>query len=198
MKCNKKFLLPDFIQGKLSQIESTILREHIDKCKICTYEYKNLKSILNKLENENQKEPDETYWINLLPNIYQKISSKKFNYYQKYFPQIVGSAVILIFIALLIVKLFNYNWYNEEFPKNAEILTLLDSVDQDGIFLYNENNISDKYAYNNSDDFVLKSIILTSNNVEELYKENITIHELKDEELNYLLSYLNEEKKYKR
>ncbi|RCK72071.1 MAG: hypothetical protein IGBAC_0663 [Ignavibacteriae bacterium] len=196
MKCNKKYLIPDFIQNKLSPLDAETLKGHMEQCKTCTDEYKNLKKIFNKLAAEKHTEPDEIYWINLLPNIHKRINMGNFDFYIKYVPQIIVSAAILLIVSLLMIKLYDNFEYDQNIQENAEIVALIDSSYQDLLYDYGSDSVSDNY--NSLDKFVLKNIILTSNNIEELYKEEISISELKEEEVNELLTYLSEEKIYKR
>lgn len=193
MKCKYKYLLPDLLQEKLTQADFNIINEHLKSCAECRREYVQLSELFNKLKIEKLVEPDERYWINLPIKIRSRIELKNISSITRYVPQLAISISAILIFSLVIFKIITSLSTNVEINTKTELDALLDSINQTELLEYEENivNNSNELEIKNADEFVIKSIILTSNNIDDYYLENVGINSLRDEEIKYLLSYLN-------
>lgn len=194
MKCKKKYLIPDLIQNKLTQDELDIMKEHLNSCKVCSNEYLQLTELFGILKDQKQSEPSDSYWINLPVRIRSKIESKNVGFIRKYIPELAFSISVIAIFTVLIFKLFNNLNYETYINTDTELVSILDSIDKSDLLDYEENIINNniEHDHKNGDEFVIKNIILTSNGIDEYIFENVYVNTLKEEEIKYLLTYLNQ------
>ncbi len=194
MKCKYKYLLPDLLQNKLSQSDFNIITEHLKSCDECRNEHRQLDELFNIMKVEKQPGPNNSYWIYLPTKIKNKIESKKVNPLIRYIPQLALSTSVIIIFSIFIFQLLDFLSTDKNINTTTELVSIIDSVDQSDLLDYVVSTIdsSNELDVNNVDEFVLKNIILTSNGIDEYYLENVNVHSLKDEEIKYLLSYLNQ------
>lgn len=195
MKCKNRYLIPDFIQNKLSQSENDFFAEHIKICNTCKYEYSKLLDVFQIIKDQKENVPDDLYWNNLLPKIHERINSKKTFNPLNYLPQTTVVAVSVLIISLLLMKLSdNFVDYNQKIFTDYDTAQVLDSFEE--ILYYDQTILSEEMPNdsNNVDKFVLKNILLTSNNVEGFDDEIDALYQMDDDKVKSLLTYLNEER----
>lgn len=174
-----KLLIPDYITGSLSEDESLMVKDAIDKSSELKELYIDMKNAFEFTDSVKFEEPAAQYWNNLLPKIHQKIDEREqqslaknpMSYLWKILVPV--AAVVLIFII-----------YRISFVSGPEIT-------QNEEKIYKQENTEAK-------DTVKKEIesVQTEKNLEpEISKENTVIkktHRIKKNDIKHPENYAHE------
>ena len=133
-----KLLLPDYINGKLNEYESNIIRDSISKSSELRKLYNEMKAANEFIGSINFPEPGDDYWSGLLPEIHRGIKNKKTGPHNRIrdfviFPYYAYAAAAAI---LFIVSIWQWNnIYKFIFTDKPVIISQADTI----------NNTSDRY-----------------------------------------------------
>ena len=150
MKCEERFYdYIDYVKGKLPLNITLEIDKHILSCNKCKEEIKNIKSFTLTLDNFNIKEPDEGYFVNLVPIINEKIESKKRKLYNEKYSVILSIVSVIIFAVTLV---FTYGVSNTQISTQTFVGDeLISSIDNYTLFSYTtyddtDNNVQQIFA----------------------------------------------------
>ncbi|MBI5020169.1 MAG: zf-HC2 domain-containing protein [Ignavibacteriales bacterium] len=106
MKCQEvMILLPEYFRGKTSEKETADISAHIHTCSSCQVESIQVQAMVDSINKEKSWEPDSFYWINIIPNIHNRLERKQNrSTYEKILRFIMPvAATMSIFIIVLTV-----------------------------------------------------------------------------------------------
>ncbi len=195
MDCKKiKFLLPDYISGNIPENNKDEIVNHLQVCNTCKKDYIEISEILNTLGSEKLQHPSDSYWINLVPNIHNRLKEKSSTFPEKLIKFASIPLLAAVIAIIIIVRIFNYPLENFEtgYAEKTNLNEIVKELDYNDYGLLNLN--SDFPVDGNSfDKFAIKEILaLTENENTDLININITINTLNDREVNKLITLLDE------
>jgi hypothetical protein len=72
-----RYLLPDFVSNRTDEQENKSVQEHLQRCSSCSEEVLVLKQTFEAVASSGPSIPSETYWINFLPRLHDRLSDGK-------------------------------------------------------------------------------------------------------------------------
>jgi hypothetical protein len=146
MSCEERFYdYIDYVKGKLPLDISLEIDKHVLSCDRCKEEIENIKSFSLTLDNFNVKEPNENYFIKLLPIINERIANKEKIKFENVTYNMLFSVVSVIIFAVILI--FTYNISNTQIPTetfaNYDIELSIDNYNLLGYTTYEniDNNV---------------------------------------------------------
>jgi hypothetical protein len=201
--CNEvKKLLPDYLEGTLTDDEMSFVAQHLHECKDCPKELQSLQALLTQLEARNVKAPPEYYWTTLLPRIHQRIEERKKRRLPVWVPRFVFpmvGAALLVVIAIQVFSPERETVWTETGIRN--VLQEMDSTElqQVNIAMYLDNNYANGMNPLSSDTEMLKEMVndLNITTAFPAYEQNgatefTEMDNITDEEADLLLDHLDQ------
>ena len=146
-----KYLLPDYVQGTISDDDISLVAQHLHECKDCPRELKSLQELYARLESRTESSPAASYWATLLPRIHERIDERKKHYVPRWAPRFVFPLAAAAVIVLVAIRLFSPSAGMPEMTRLStgtgvrEILQQMDSTEVQAIrseFLASNNLIT--------------------------------------------------------
>lgn len=78
MKCREvDFLLGEYYENSLDLNERKMVEKHLGECENCRLRLKEMEQTYQLLEKESIPQPEESFWVNFLPEIRARIEKKQ-------------------------------------------------------------------------------------------------------------------------
>jgi len=117
MKCKDlQYDYVDYIKGMLSEEEKSRIDEHLSNCPRCRVEIEKMKNVSVVLDNYKVTEPGENFFINFIPALNLKISTRKENRIFKKaanFALSFSTVLSVIILMVILVKTGNHNFTSD-------------------------------------------------------------------------------------
>lgn len=188
MLCKKvKYNLPDFFKSRLSEAENQQIAEHLKLCLMCKGELVSIEATFKKFDSENISEPSSTYWINLLPQIHNRIAESEKPKFAEWIARTSLPAIAAVVAVLLVIKVFQFDGASNE-NINSFISSLNENEIADLELRY--SNLNDQIFGSNDDSNTIKNLLDTiavSGSNGYLYQ---SLHSLDEKDIDDLLAIL--------
>jgi arsenate reductase-like glutaredoxin family protein len=204
MKCKDvKCLLPEFTEDILSSDDKIIVSQHLDNCRNCSAEYRQVVGLYARLKIDSPTNPPESYWNNLIPRIHKRIDSKPKNALEGLFAKISIPAAAALLALFVVIHMFSVDTVKIQpvFSNQTELNGIINELTiKDVESLSNEEmnllTSLDQKEDNGSDKYVLNKILNEQKSVVESDYVNVesALKIMDDDELNKLISYLDQSK----
>ena len=192
MKCEERcYDYIDYVKGKLPLDISLEIDKHILSCNRCKEEIENIKSFSLTLDGFHIKEPNENYFINLLPILNKRIENKERIKVENITYNMLFPIVSIIVFAVVLVFTYNVSntqistetFANYDIELSVDNYTLLAYTNYENIDNNVERNVTEAIAgllFNDQEDWFLS-------------QENVKsyVADFSDDELDNVIDKLN-------
>ena len=77
MNCKKfQYAIPDFVQGKISGTEKTLMENHLAVCSSCRQEAEDFRTLFAEIGQETAWKPSGNYLATILPRVHERLDKK--------------------------------------------------------------------------------------------------------------------------
>ena len=105
MKCkNIQKLLPDFVQGRSSDREAGMIRDHLSQCHTCLNEAQELAQLTTDLSQLRLPAPSAAYWNSLLVNIHERLDERSARMMPEWVTRFVAPAAATLVLMLVLLS----------------------------------------------------------------------------------------------
>jgi hypothetical protein len=204
MKCKDiKYLIPEFIEDKLSYEERLIVSSHLDNCTNCFAEYTQIESLYGRLKDGTTFQPPQQYWNNIIPLIHQRIGNHSRKLFVNLYTKVSIPTAAAILILLIVIRFYSGSTKDNEHPsnRNTELSNMVnelatknvDSMTAEEISLVDFVELKDN---DQSDRYVIKKILKEQKNVVESDYVGVesALQVMDDNEIIKLITYLDQAK----
>ncbi len=170
-----KFMLPDYISGKLNDVEKVLVEKVLKESAEVREFYNEMKETFDFVSSVQYKEPEPQYWNSLLPRIHDKIHSRESKGFSwdkiasMWKALVPIAAIILIALIYYIVKPSNIQLTEEKKIEQVKKDTLKDENNDS-----KENIKQEKVSDNKNADNVTKEQNKFEKNNNNVVKKNST------------------------
>ncbi len=202
MRCKEiKYLLPEFVEHKLPPEEKMTISQHLESCRNCSTEFRQIIDLYARLENEPTNLPPQSYWNNLIPLIHSRIERKSGRLYKGLLAKFSIPVAATILAIVVLVRVFTgispeaQPVYNTQSVLN-NIITELNASDITNMSVEELKLLSylEQKDDNGTDSYVIKKILNDQNSVVESDYVGVesAVRIMNDDEINKLISYLDQ------
>ena len=196
MKCDEiKYQLPDFVRGKVSDVERATILEHLGSCQSCAADEELFRTVQQRIEKEIEWMPDKQYWVNLLPQIHSRIENKNpspiFSWLIKFaLPAAAAIAFIFVTLEYLPVTLDNSKIFQSEIAQLPES-ELQDYAEQQSVV----GLLETKMQFNGTtsvteDKIILKQLVKEEKHPTSIIDDDALIDNINDEYAEKIVSII--------
>lgn len=132
VKCRKvKKMILDYIDGNVSNAESTFIRQHISECDSCRREFESYSKLFDLIDNVSKIDyPPESVWKNFVSDLHTRIEkealseyvhSQRHQSYMKWGWVSVAVASVIFFIFSLSLEFHSSPLLEQDQIKNTQI-----------------------------------------------------------------------------
>ena len=122
MKCKElKYDYLDFLKGKVSEELKSQIEKHLEECVKCKEEIDKMRVLSRELDNYKVELPDNTYFINFIPKLNERLDvnkiknkSKKALNYALSFSTLLSIVLVLFFLSQIGYKELPYSISNNK------------------------------------------------------------------------------------
>lgn len=202
MRCKEiKYLLPEFVEHKLPPEEKMTISQHLESCRNCSTEFRQIIDLYARLENEPTNLHPQSYWNNLIPLIHSRIERKSGRLYKGLLAKFSIPVAATILAIVVLVRVFTgispeaQPVYNTQSVLN-NIITELNASDITNMSVEELKLLSylEQKDDNGTDSYVIKKILNDQNSVVESDYVGVesAVRIMNDDEINKLISYLDQ------
>jgi hypothetical protein len=112
-----------FDEGSLDKLPEELQR-HIDQCPNCQDTYYELTKLRGTLAAMPEKQPDEAYWVNYLPKLWQRmeqVPAKVSGRNLAWVPSLAMAALFMILLLTSPAQIAPPTWYTAQIPETSEL-----------------------------------------------------------------------------
>jgi hypothetical protein len=200
-------LLPDFIEGTLSEVDHASVKEHLVNCTVCFSEYEELQRIFVLLKQGYIPEPDRSYFTNLLPRLRQR-QNEKFLFWRlvrgKTMRLVLPLSAMAMMVLMLVLLPFRMNNADDSTGLRNLICNMPNdelsdvAVEQDKTSLVAESHelASAIVSEHLNKDHIIKEALLNDAGTEILSNTELekVVEEFDSDQVDHLLAQLGERK----
>lgn len=210
MKCKElKYDYLDFLKGKVSEELKSQIEKHLEECEKCKEEINKMRVLSRELDNYKVELPDNTYFINFIPKLNERLDvnkiknkSKKALNYALSFSTLLSIVLVLFFLSQIGYKELPYSISNnknivEKTNNNVETPTI-EEIEPSVINYENYETgsliqkIKNKELIERKATQLLASAVIDEHGDEFFSRENLSsfIEDLSDEEVDNVINNL--------
>lgn len=190
--------LPDYLRGKLSDQEMSLVALHLHECKDCPNELASLQQLYDRLDAIEVDEPHEQYWQTLLPRIHRRIETRRRRRVPEWVPRFgfpLAAAGAVIVVALEVLSPPDGSIESPEIVPHNGLRTLLQEMSAGEL---QQIAAGDAWTANGvsalqGDADVLRQLIDTASiSLVDRDEGNLVMVEFTDDEIDVILAYLDQ------
>ncbi len=118
MNCKEvHFLLNDYFEGSLPNEDKRRMEQHLKECESCRLDLKEIEQIHSILKQDSVTQPEESFWINFLPEVRSRIEKKR----KPIGALIPQTRLVLGFLSILLVTFISFQLFSTDQRKLAEL-----------------------------------------------------------------------------
>jgi hypothetical protein len=124
MKCKDfRYDFVDYVKGMISSDKKKEIDNHLQVCENCRKEIEEIKNVSSALDSFKITEPDESFFINFVPNLNEKIANRKTksNYKKALNFALSFSTVFSVIILMFILMQVGHQNITTEQPVVSEV-----------------------------------------------------------------------------
>lgn len=210
MKCKElKYDYLDYLKGKVSEELKSRIEKHLEECVKCKEEIDKMRVLSRELDNYKVELPDNTYFINFIPKLNERLDvnkiknkSKKALNYALSFSTLLSIVLVLFFLSQIGYKELPYSISNnknivEKTNNNVETPTIEEI--EPSVINYEHyetgsliQKIKNKELIERKATQLLASAVIDEHGDEFFSRENLSsfIEDLSDEEVDNVINNL--------
>ena len=166
MNCKKfRYSIPDFVHGKISDAEKSVMDNHLAICSSCRQEVEEFRALFAELGNHVAWKPSDNYLATILPRVHERLDKKHSAtlpvWMTRFAVPLASAAVIVVFLTT-ISPLNITDSSSNSFSSLARVSTddLNEYVEQQSVVGVSEFSFTDnKVMDSNEDKIILKNIL---------------------------------------
>ncbi len=166
MNCKKfQYSIPDFINGKISDTEKSLMDNHLAVCSSCRQEVEDLRTLFAEIDHETAWKPSDNYLATILPRVHERLDKKHSAllpvWVTRFAVPVASAAVIVVFLTT-IFPLNITDSSSNSVSSLARVSTddLNEYVEQQSVIGVSEFSVTDnKVKDSNEDNIILKNIL---------------------------------------
>lgn len=108
MHCKHLYDIPDYVRGTITDEDRAKLDTHLLQCSSCRSEAQAMRALFSRIDADEVRKPDATYWTNFRVHVNEKIAAKNARRFAS--PWIVRLAVPALSALLLFFIAKNISW----------------------------------------------------------------------------------------
>jgi len=101
-----KYLLPDYVQGTISDEDISLVARHLHECKDCPRELESMQELYAILDSRKEAGPEVSYWPTLLPRIHERIEERKNRFAPQWVPRLAFPLAVLAVLVLVAIRVY--------------------------------------------------------------------------------------------
>ena len=166
MNCKKfQYSIPDFVHGKISDTEKSLMDNHLAICSSCRQEVEDFRTLFAEIGHETAWKPSDNYLATILPRVHERLDKKHSALLPVWITRFavpVASAVVIVVFLTTIFPLNMTDSSSNTVPSFARVSTddLNEYVEQQSVVGVSEYSFTDnKVKDSNEDKIILKNIL---------------------------------------